>query len=54
MKFMIQIVGSNVGDYWSTQFGSPTRGNSETKVVVGAAEQFSFVGFAHTNSATNL
>lgn len=43
--------GANVGDYWSTQFGSPSRGNSGTKVMVGAANTFSFVGFAHTNSS---
>jgi|688.fasta_scaffold82505_2 hypothetical protein len=41
----------SVGDYWSTQFGSPARGNSGTKFAIGIGNTLSFVGFAHTNTA---
>jgi len=45
--------GVNVGDYWSVQFTSPSRGKSGVKTLVGVAGTECIIGFANTNTSGN-
>jgi len=45
--------GPDVGDYWSVQIGSPKRGITGSKALVGVAGTVGLVGYASTNSAGN-